>query len=99
MSLTVLLNTCSDCSYVRQEVINHLSPCCTGVESVRSFTAFGSSRPVASQIHGIYNVDHFSAITPYVTINVIEIEQMCAPKVLPLTGTSSHYKTTSIADS
>ena len=27
VSLTVLLDTGSDCSYVRQEVINHLSPC------------------------------------------------------------------------
>ena len=40
-SLTVLLNTGSDCLYVRQEVINHLSPCSTGVESV-AFAAFGS---------------------------------------------------------
>ena len=63
---------------MRQEVINHLSPCCTGVESV-AFPAFDSSRPVASQIRGIYNVDLFSDITLCVTDDVIEIEQICAP--------------------
>ena len=61
LSLTVLLDTGSDCSYARQEVINNLSSCCTGVESV-VFAAFGSSRPVASQIRGIYNVDLFADI-------------------------------------
>ena len=33
VSLTVLLDTESDCSYARQEVISNLSPCCTGFES------------------------------------------------------------------
>ena len=74
----MLLDTGRDCSYVRQEMIIHLSLCCTGVESV-AFTAFGSSRLVASQICGIFNVDLFSDITPCVTVNVIEIEQICAP--------------------
>ena len=78
VSITVLLDTGSDCSYARQEVINNLSPCCTGVESV-AFTAFGSLRPVASQILGIYNVDLFADIKSCVTVNVIEIEQICAP--------------------
>ena len=44
-----------------------------------TFAVFGSSRPVASQICGIYNLDHFSDITPCASVNVIEIEQICAP--------------------
>ena len=59
-------------------MINNLSPCCTVVESV-AFVAFGSSWSVASQIRGIYNVDFFADIKSCVTVNVIEIEQICAP--------------------
>ena len=80
VSLTVLLDTGSDCSYVRQDVINHLSSYCTGVESV-AFAAFGSSQLFASQIRGIHNVDLFSDITSCVTINVFEIEQICAQQL------------------
>ena len=78
MSLKVILDTVSNCSYVRQEVINHLLLCCTCIESV-AFAAFGSSRLVASQISGIYTVDIFSDITLCVIVNVIEIEHICAP--------------------
>ena len=58
-------------------MINNLSQCCTGAESV-ALTAFGSLRPVASQIRGIYNVDLFADIKSCVTVNVIEIGQICA---------------------
>ena len=44
-----------------------------------AFAAFGSPRPVASQIRGIYNADLFADIKSCVTVNVMESEQICDP--------------------
>ena len=81
-SVNILFDCGSDRSYITSKVVNKIKPEWIDTENL-SYSAFGSTKPTASNMKNIYNLNMKCSDSSCISIQVTEVPVICTPVSCP----------------